>query len=61
MVFRSLLSPPPSNSRTIRRAQCAWAEIYYKALRERGETHSQSARSLGQRWLKLDSIHEGGL
>ncbi len=35
------------------RAQCAWAEIYYKALRERGKTHSQSVRSLGQRWLNI--------
>ena len=35
------------------RAQCAWAEIYYKALRERGKTHSQAVRSLGQRWLNI--------
>jgi hypothetical protein len=35
------------------RAQCSWAEIYYKALRDRGKTHAQAVRSLGQRWLNI--------
>ena len=35
------------------RAQCAWAAAYYDALRERGKSHSQALRSLGQRWLKI--------
>ena len=35
------------------RAQSAWAAIYYAALRERGMTHAQALRCLGQRWLKI--------
>lgn len=35
------------------RAQCAWAGAYYDALRERGKSHAQALRSLGQRWLKI--------
>ncbi len=35
------------------RAQCAWAATYYDALRERGKSHAQALRSLGQRWLKI--------
>lgn len=35
------------------RAQCAWAAIYYDALRQRGMTHAQALRCLGQRWLKI--------
>lgn len=35
------------------RAQCVWAATYYEALRERGKTHAQSLRCLGQRWLKI--------
>jgi len=35
------------------RAQCAWAETYYKALRARGKTHACALRCLGQRWLKI--------
>ena len=35
------------------RAQCAWAATYYRVLRERGKTHAQALRSLGQRWLKI--------
>ena len=31
----------------------AWAANYYDALRERGKTHAQALRSLGQRWLKI--------
>jgi len=35
------------------RAKCAWASAYYDALRERGKSHAQSLRCLGQRWLKI--------
>lgn len=35
------------------RAQCAWAATYYDALRERGKSHAQALRCLGQRWLKI--------
>jgi len=35
------------------RAQCAWAATYYRVLRERGKTHAQALRCLGQRWLKI--------
>jgi transposase len=35
------------------RAQSAWAEVYYSVLRQRGMTHAQALRCLGQRWLKI--------
>ena len=35
------------------RVKSAWAANYYDALRERGKTHAQALRSLGQRWLKI--------
>ncbi len=35
------------------RAKCAWAKIYYNALRELGKSHAQALRCLGQRWLKI--------
>jgi transposase len=35
------------------RAQCAWADAYYKAHRARGHTHACALRCLGQRWLKI--------
>lgn len=35
------------------RAQCAWAAVYYDALRQRGMPHAQALRCLGQRWLKI--------
>jgi transposase len=35
------------------RQKSAWAANYYDALRERGKTHAQALRSLGQRWLKI--------
>ena len=35
------------------RAQFAWAATYYRVLRERGQTHAQALRCLGQRWLKI--------
>lgn len=35
------------------RAQCAWAATYYDTLRERGKSHAQALRCLGQRWLKI--------
>jgi transposase len=37
----------------ISRKSCAWASVYYKALRARGKTHASTLRSLGQRWLKI--------
>lgn len=33
--------------------QCSWAKLYYNALREKGKTHAQALRCLGQRWLKI--------
>ena len=35
------------------RKQCPWAQIYYKTLRERGQTHARALRCLGQRWIKI--------
>jgi len=35
------------------RRQCPWAQIYYKAARDRGKTHAAALRCLGQRWLKI--------
>jgi transposase len=35
------------------RLQCAWAEAYYQAHRNRGQTHAGALRCLGQRWLKI--------
>ena len=35
------------------RAHCAWAATYYDTLRERGKSHAQALRCLGQRWLKI--------
>jgi transposase len=35
------------------RAQSSWASIYYQGLRERGKSHAQALRCLGQRWLKI--------
>jgi transposase len=32
---------------------CSWAQVYYKAARERGKTHACALRCLGQRWLKI--------
>jgi hypothetical protein len=33
--------------------QCAWAEIYYRRHREKGRSHADTLRRLGQRWLKI--------
>jgi len=33
--------------------QCAWAKIYYDTLREKGKSHAQALRCLGQRWIKI--------
>jgi len=33
--------------------QCAWAEIYYRRHREKGQSHADTLRRLGQRWLKI--------
>jgi transposase len=35
------------------RARCSWADAYYKAHRERGQSHACALRCLGQRWLKI--------
>lgn len=35
------------------RKQCSWAQVYYKAARDRGKTHACALRCLGQRWLKI--------
>jgi hypothetical protein len=44
------------------RAQCAWAAVYYSALRERGVIHAQVLRCHGQRWMKkqIPIIHPFG-
>ena len=33
--------------------RCPWANVYYRALRERGKSHATALRCLGQRWLKI--------
>jgi hypothetical protein len=33
--------------------RCAWAEIYYRRHREKGRSHADALRRLGQRWLKI--------
>lgn len=33
--------------------QCAWARTYYDTQRDKGKTHSQALRCLGQRWIKI--------
>lgn len=35
------------------RATCPWAEAYYQAKREQGQSHACALRCLGQRWLKI--------
>lgn len=35
------------------REKSSWASTYYAALRERGQSHAQALRCLGQRWLKI--------
>jgi transposase len=35
------------------RKKCSWAQVYYKAARDRGKTHACALRCLGQRWLKI--------
>ncbi len=35
------------------RAKCPWAATCYEAQRQRGKTHAQALRCLGQRWLKI--------
>lgn len=35
------------------RDQSPWASTYYEALRQRGKSHAQALRCLGQRWLKI--------
>lgn len=35
------------------RKKCAWAQTYYQAHREKGQSHACALRCLGQRWLKI--------
>jgi transposase len=35
------------------RKKCAWAQAYYHAHREKGQSHACALRCLGQRWLKI--------
>jgi transposase len=35
------------------RRQCAWAMAYYRAHRQKGQSHACALRCLGQRWLKI--------
>jgi len=35
------------------RAECPWAEAYYRKKREAGQSHACALRCLGQRWLKI--------
>ena len=35
------------------RKSCTWAEAYYQAHREKGQSHACALRCLGQRWLKI--------
>ena len=33
--------------------RCFWAELYYRHHRQKGRSHADSLRRLGQRWLKI--------
>jgi transposase len=35
------------------RHQCVWAQTYYQAKRQQGQSHACALRCLGQRWLKI--------
>lgn len=35
------------------RKSCAWAQAYYQAHRDKGQSHACALRCLGQRWLKI--------
>ena len=35
------------------RKRCAWAQAYYQAHRNKGQSHACALRCLGQRWLKI--------
>lgn len=35
------------------RKRCAWAQAYYQAHRDKGQSHACALRCLGQRWLKI--------
>jgi len=34
-------------------SRCAWAEIYYRHHRQKGRSHADALRRLGQRWIKI--------
>jgi len=35
------------------RSACTWAQAYYQAHRDKGQSHACALRCLGQRWLKI--------
>jgi transposase len=35
------------------RLSCPWADAYYKAKREEGQSHANALRCLGKRWFKI--------
>jgi transposase len=35
------------------RSSCAWAQAYYQHKKQRGHTHANALRNLGNRWLKI--------
>lgn len=35
------------------RRKCPWAQAYYQAHRDKGQSHACALRCLGQRWLKI--------
>jgi hypothetical protein len=37
------------------RQRCEWARVYYKAHRDKGQSHACAIRCLGMRWLKIVS------
>ena len=40
--------------------QCAWAEIYYRRHRDKGRSHADALRRLGQRWRENHPPHVEG-
>jgi transposase len=37
----------------VSRSTCPWAQTYYQAHRDKGQSHASALRCLGQRWLKV--------
>jgi hypothetical protein len=40
--------------------QCAWADIYYRHHRDKGRSHADALRRLGQRWRENHPPHVDG-